>query len=160
MQFWWTYLRPLTAFPTTLLLLNWQHIWSWERIYYSYLKGRKQCVKIRNSDYNEIICGVPQGSILGPVLFILSINDLFFFIKIASMHNFADDNTLSAWEETLSKLIGVLKSEVILPSIGLQKTKRLLTQTNSRPLFLIKGNPILQTFCWLLIIKLSSQLHQ
>ena len=62
------------------------------------------------------------------------------------MHNFADDNTLSAWEETLSKLIGVLKSEVILPSIGLQKTKRLLTQTNSRPLFLIKGNPILQTF--------------
>ena len=65
------------------------------RLIYSYLKGRKQCVKINNtySDYNEIISGAPQGSILYPILFNLSINDLFFFIEIASMHNFADDNT-------------------------------------------------------------------
>ena len=50
------------------------------RLIYSYLKGRKQCVKIDNtySDYNEIISRVPQGSILGPVFFNLSINDLFF----------------------------------------------------------------------------------
>ena len=40
-----------------------------------YLKGRKQCVKINNtySDYNEIIFGVPQSSILGSILFNLSI---------------------------------------------------------------------------------------
>ena len=55
------------------------------RLIYSYLKGRKQCVKINNtySDYNEIISGAPQGSILGPVFFNLSINDLFFFIEKA-----------------------------------------------------------------------------
>ena len=78
-----------------------------------YLKGWKQCVKINNinSDYNEIISGVPQGSILGAVFFNLSINDLFFFIEKASMHNFADDNTLSAWGETVSKLIDTLESE-------------------------------------------------
>ena len=83
------------------------------RLIYSYLKGRKQCVKINNtySDYNEIISGVPQGSILEPVFFNLSINDLFFFIETASMHNFADDNTLSAWGETVSKLIDTLESE-------------------------------------------------
>ena len=73
------------------------------RLIYSYLKGRKQCVKINNtySDYNEIISSVPQGSIPGSILFKLSINDSFFFIEIASMHNFADDNTLSAWGDTL-----------------------------------------------------------
>ena len=83
------------------------------RLIYSYLKDRKQCVKINNtySDYNEIISGVPQGFILGPVFFNLSINDLFFFIEKASMHNFADDNTLSAWGETVSKLIDTLESE-------------------------------------------------
>ena len=83
------------------------------RLIYSYLKGRKQCVKINNtySDYNEIISRVPQGSILGPVFFNLSINDLFFFSEKASMHNFADDNTLSAWGETVSKLIDTLESE-------------------------------------------------
>ena len=35
----------------------------------------------------------------------------FFFIEIASMHNFSDDNTLPAWRETLSKLIGTLESK-------------------------------------------------
>ena len=69
------------------------------RLIYSYLKGWKQCVKINNthSNYNEIISGALQDSILGPILFNLSINDLFFFIEMASMHNFADDNTLSTW---------------------------------------------------------------
>ena len=80
---------------------------------YSYLKGRKQSVKINNtySDYNEIISGALQVSILYPILCNLSINDLLFFIEIASMHNFADDNTLSSWGETLPKLIGTLESE-------------------------------------------------
>ena len=71
------------------------------RLIYSYLKVRKQSVKINNtySGYNDFISSVPQGSMFGPILFNLSINDLFFFIEIASMRNFADDNTLSAWEE-------------------------------------------------------------
>ena len=59
----------------------------------SYLSNRKQCVRINDtySEFENIITGVPQGSILGPLSFNLSINDLFFFILIASVHNFADD---------------------------------------------------------------------
>ena len=63
------------------------------------------------SDYNEIISDASQGSILGRIWFNLSINDLFFFIEIATIHNFADDNNLSVWGETVSKLIDKLESE-------------------------------------------------
>ena len=83
---------------------------------YSYLKAQKQCVKINNtySDYNEMISSVPQGSILEPTLFNLSINNLFFFIEIVSMHKFGANNTLFAWRETVSKLIDTLESESII----------------------------------------------
>ena len=79
----------------------------------TYLSNRKQCVRINDTyiEFKNIITGVPQGSTLGPFLFNLSMNDLFFFILIAPVHNFADDNTLSAFAENVSKLINILQSE-------------------------------------------------
>ena len=80
---------------------------------FSYLKNRKQCVRINNTygNFENIITGVPQGSIVGPLLFDFSINDLFFFIESSSIHNFADDNTLAAWASTISDLINKLESD-------------------------------------------------
>ena len=80
---------------------------------YSYLTNRRQYVRINNthSQLKTIISGVPQGSILGPILFNLSVNDLFFFVALASPYNFADDNTLSAFGTTVSRLIKILESE-------------------------------------------------
>ena len=79
----------------------------------SYLSNRKQCVRINDtySEFEDIIMGVSQGSILGPLLFNLSINDLLFFILIAWVHNFADGTTLSAFAENVSKLINISQSE-------------------------------------------------
>ena len=76
---------------------------------YSYLTNRRPCVRINNkhSQLGTIILGVPQGSILRPILFNLSINDLFFFGAPASLYNFADDNTLSAFATTVSRLIKI-----------------------------------------------------
>ena len=93
------------------------------RCIYSYLINRKQCVcnisNINNTYSNHqkiIILGVPQGSILGPIFFNLSINDLFFFVSDVSLQNFADDNTLSAFAETILEMIDVLQSgsEIII----------------------------------------------
>ena len=80
---------------------------------YSYLKSRKQCVSVNNikSTFEEIISGVPQGSIVGPILFNIFFNDFFYFILVASAHNFADDNTLSSFAKTIENLISILESE-------------------------------------------------
>ena len=80
---------------------------------YSYLKRRKQSVKINNifSSFQVLLSGVPQGSILGPILFNLFINDMFLWIENANLENFADDNTISAFANSIPELISVLETE-------------------------------------------------
>ena len=53
---------------------------------YTYLKPRKQCVHVNNvcSDFKDTISGVPQGSVVGPMLFNAFLNDFFLRIRKAS----------------------------------------------------------------------------
>ena len=54
---------------------------------------------------------VPQGSILGLLQFIIIINDLFGLIKKSSLYNFADDNTITAFEKDSTLLKETLQNE-------------------------------------------------
>ena len=77
-----------------------------------YLSNCYQCCKINNTLGNQrkIIAGVPQGSILGPLLFHI-ILDIFFFLKEAILGNYADDSTLYAYKKNLGTVICNLRQE-------------------------------------------------
>ena len=55
--------------------------------------------------------GVPQGSILGPIFFNIFLNYLFLCIKKSDLHNFADDNTITATCNILTGLLKTLEQE-------------------------------------------------
>ena len=72
----------------------------------SFLEGRTQCVLVdeRSSGFEDVKYGVPQGSILGPLLFIILINDLQATCKIIQSTFFADDtNRLFPLNKPLNK---------------------------------------------------------
>ena len=73
----------------------------------SYLTGRKHRTKVNHqfSGWTDITSGIPQGSILGPLLFNIYINDIFFFVCEDKITNYANDTTPYAIEKDFDKLI-------------------------------------------------------
>ena len=79
----------------------------------SYLSNRYQYVNYNNtsSDMKLITCGVPQGSILGPLLFLLYINDIASLCNLFSIL-FADDTTLFYSSKSLPELATIINNEL------------------------------------------------
>ena len=79
----------------------------------SYLYQKKKCIEVNNicSSFETMYKGVPQGSILGPILFNILINDIFNVVDESIIYNYADDNTLSYADTDIKKVVQNLEDD-------------------------------------------------
>ena len=91
----------------------------------NYITERYQCVRYNNevSDKTEISCGVPQGSVLGPLLFLIYINDICNGSELISFIPFADDTNLLMSQKNPDTLMIQMNRELELISTWLALNK-------------------------------------
>ena len=82
------------------------------KLVYDYLSNRSQKTKVGSSfsTYLDIVYGVPQGSILGPLLFNIDLCDLFFENYSSDFANFADDTTPYECGHSFNEVINNLET--------------------------------------------------
>ena len=83
-------------------------------LFKSYISNRFQCIEFDGvlSDLKKLNCGVPQGSVLGPILFILYINDLPNISKLFKPVLYTDDTNIIFSSDTISDLSDLMNSEL------------------------------------------------
>ena len=120
-----------------------------------YLSNRKQFIKFNDalSDYKTVNCGVPQGSILGPLLIFIYVNDISNCCSLLKLILFADDTSLFFSGKDLNELIRIVNQELSVIVTWFKSNKLSLNLKKPNVLFFV---PKTRNIIKLLILKLMT----
>ena len=131
----------------------------------NYLSNRKQCTFANNvlSKEEVITCGVPQGSVCGPLLFLLYINDISKVLEHSKVSLYADDTVLYYSADKVEDAISVIQEDLLLLSnwcnknrltINCKKTKycaygmrSMVKKSNTVDMILSLNNTVIEKVC-------------
>ena len=108
----------------------------------SYLHNRQQCCSLngKESRKREVTCGIPQASCLGPLLFILYLNDFERCLKYSKANIYSDDTNITIASNDKEKLVADAQAELhsITELIRVNK----LSPNPSKTEYMIIGHPM------------------
>ena len=119
----------------------------------SYLENRRQyvCINDSNSECLDVKCGVPQGSILGPALFILYVNDMCNVSKSLKYILFADDTNLFYAGKDLNEVCELVSRELNILHMWFQVNKLSLNVAKTN--FMILVTKDMKKIIWLVLME-------